>query len=180
MAEMTDKFQIKVFILYLLKNIHEPLEYKIINDMVVQDGFVSHYDFPICFGELLDAGQIIEERAGVTHHYRISDSGKEAVTSVEFNLYDSVKEKALRSAHRLLAFYKNGNRIGGEVFPQGDGYAVKCSIQDSEKTIFDIQVYLTDKDYAEKIKANFDEKAEIIYKGALALLSGDVNYIFDE
>mgnify|MGYP003538829670 CR=1 FL=1 len=49
MAEMKDRFQIKGFILYLLKNIREPLEYKIINDMVMQDGFVSGRDFPICF-----------------------------------------------------------------------------------------------------------------------------------
>ena len=67
MAEMKDRFQIKVFILYLLKNIREPLEYKIINDMVMQDGFVSGTDFPICFCELLDLGQIIEENYGIIH-----------------------------------------------------------------------------------------------------------------
>ncbi len=180
MAEMKDRFQIKVFILYLLKNIREPLEYKIINDMVMQDGFVSGRDFPICFCELLDLGQIIEERTDGKMLYRISELGAQSVSSVEFNLYDSVKEKALRSAHRLLAFYKNGNRIDSEIVPEGEGYMVKCSITDKNKTLLDLNVYLTDDKYADDMKENFMERAEVIYKGVLALLSGDVNYIFDE
>ena len=180
MAEMKDRFQIKVFILYLLKNIHEPLEYRIINDMVMQDGFVSGRDFPICFCELLDSGQIIEERHDGKMYYRISELGAQSVTSVEFNLYDSVKEKALRSAHRLLAFYKTGNRFESEIIPHGEGYMVKCYIEDKDKTLLDLNVYLTDDKYAENLKENFMERAEVIYKGVLALLSGDVNYIFDE
>ena len=51
--ELTDKFEIKIFILYLLKNIKEPLEFSTINDIVVQDGFVNYFDFAICFAELL-------------------------------------------------------------------------------------------------------------------------------
>jgi hypothetical protein len=180
MAEMKDRFQIKVFILYLLKNIREPLEYKIINDMVMQDGFVSSRDFPICFCELLDLGQIVEERIDGRMYYRISELGAQSVSSVEFNLYDSVKEKALRSAHRLLAFYKTGNMINAEITPEGEGYMVKCSITDKDKTLLDLNVYLTDDSYAEVMKENFTERAEVIYKGVLALLSGDVNYIFDE
>ena len=180
MAEMKDRFQIKVFILYLLKNIREPLEYKIINDMVMQDGFVSGRDFPICFCELLDLGQILEERIDGKMFYRISELGAQSVSSVEFNLYDSVKEKALRSAHRLLAFHKTGNRIASDIVPSGEGYMVKCSIADKEKTLLDLNIYLTDDKYAEDIKENFTERAEVIYKGVLALLSGDVNYIFDE
>ncbi len=180
MAEMKDRFQIKVFILYLLKNIREPLEYKIINDMVMQDGFVSGTDFPICFCELLDQEQIIEERIDGKMLYRISELGAQSVSSVEFNLYDSVKEKALRSAHRLLAFHKTGNRIESKIATHGEGYMVSCSIRDNEKTLLDLNVFLTDDNYADAMKENFTERAEVIYKGVLALLSGDVNYIFDE
>ena len=161
MAELRDRFQIKVFILYLLKNIREPLEYKIINDMVMQDGFVSGTDFPICFCELLDQEQIIEERIEGKMFYRISELGAQSVSSVEFNLYDSVKEKALRSAHRLLAFNKTGNRIDAQITPHGEGYMVNCSITDNEKTLLDLNVYLTDDNYAEAIKDNFIEQLTI-------------------
>ena len=43
-----------------------------------------------------------------------------------------------------------------------------------------MELYLTEERYAEKLRANFDENAENMYKGVLAMFSGDVNYIFDE
>ena len=43
-----------------------------------------------------------------------------------------------------------------------------------------LQVFLTEKYYADKLRKNFDDRAENVYKGVLSLLSGDVNYIFDE
>ena len=45
--ELTDKFEIKIFILFLLKNIKEPLEFSMINDIVIQDGYVNYFDFAI-------------------------------------------------------------------------------------------------------------------------------------
>lgn len=60
------------------------------------------------------------------------------------------------------------------------GYKLICSIEDSEKTLLHIEVFLTDAHYAEKLRVNYDERAEIIYKGVLSLLSGEVNFLFDE
>ena len=55
-----------------------------------------------------------------------------------------------------------------------------CSIADSEKTLLSVEVFLTDEDYAEKLRQNYEDRAEIIYKGVLSLLSGEVNFLFDE
>jgi hypothetical protein len=177
--ELTEKLDIKVFILFLLKNIKEPLEYSTVNDIVIQDGFVNYFDFSICFGELVECGQI-EEIPGEKSTYRISKAGEEAVANVEMRLFTSVREKALRSALRLLAFYKTGNRITSSVTEKDGGYILNCTIADSSRKLLDLNVFLTEKYYAETLKNNFDERAESIYKGVLALLSGDVNYIFDE
>jgi hypothetical protein len=177
--ELTDKLDIKVFILFLLKNIKEPLEYSTINDIVIQDGFVNYFDFSICFGELVESGQI-EEIPGEKSLYRISEVGEMAVENVEMRLFTSVREKALRSALRLLAFYKTGNRITSTVTEKDGGYVLNCVIADNNRKLLDLNVFLTEKYYAETLKHNYDERAENIYKGVLALLSGDVNYIFDE
>jgi hypothetical protein len=180
--ELTDKFEIKVFILFLLMNIKEPLEFSTINDIVIQDGFVNYFDFVTCFAELLESGQIIEQRKGEdsTARYLITPAGEEAVSNVQMKLFNTVREKALRSALRLLAFNKTGSRISSNVDELPNGYALNCKIEDKEKVIMNLQVFLTEKYYAEKLSRNFDERAENVYKGVLALLSGDVNYIFDE
>ena len=59
-TELTDPFAIKVFILYLLSNIDEPIDFETVNDIVVQDEFVNYFDFSICFAELVDVQQVIE------------------------------------------------------------------------------------------------------------------------
>ena len=178
--QMTDKNDIKVFILFLLKNIKEPLEFSTINDIVVQDGFVNYFDFSICFGELVESGSIEEIDGEKTSVYKISAMGEEAVGNVEMRLFTTVREKALRSALRLLAFYKSGNRIRSSVTETEGGYILNCVIEDNKRRLLDLSVFLTEKYYAETLRGNYDDRAENIYKGVLALLSGDVNYIFDE
>lgn len=179
--KLEDSIDVKVFILYILNNVGMPLEFNTINDMVLQDEFVRYFDFAICFSELLDNGQIVEFKESDEILYVISESGKETLESYEGSLFPIIKERALRSALRLLSFKLNGNRISSSITETGKGgYMLNCSIVDKEKTIFSVEVHLNDKQYAEKLRANFDERAEIIYRGSLSLLSGDVNFIFDD
>ena len=53
--------QAKIFILYILGNIDEPVEFTTVNDMVLQDGLVNYFDFAPAFGELLEQGQLISD-----------------------------------------------------------------------------------------------------------------------
>ncbi len=177
--KLENQVDIKVFILYLMKNIDEPLQFATVNDIVVQDEFVGYFDFAICFSELLENGQIIEVTADKEPLYIISDSGREILESYESSLLTIIKERALKSALRLLAFNRNGHRNVSSITETNDGFNLHCGIVDRDKTLLSVDMFLMEKDYAEKLKANFDERAEIIYRGALALLSGDVNFIFD-
>lgn len=178
--KLQDSIDVKVFILYLLNNVGMPLEFNTINDIVLQDEFVRYFDFAICFSELLDNGQIVEHKEGNEILYVISESGKETLESYEGSLFPIIKERALRSALRLISFKINGNRISSEIKEVENGYMLNCKIVDNQKTLFSVDVHLNDLQYAEKLRANFDERAEIIYRGSLSLLSGDVNFIFDE
>ena len=112
--------------------------------------------------------------------YYISESGREILESYESSLLPVIRERALRSALRLIAFYQTGTRSTSSISECGDGYTLKCSISNKQKTLFSVEVYLAERDYAEKLKANFDDRAEVVFRGALSLLSGDVNFIFDD
>ena len=178
--KIEDKIDIKIFILYLLNNVGEPLEFTTVNDMVLQDEFVNYFDFAFCFSELLEAGQIDEYENGETPLYFISESGKETLASYESSLLPVIRERALKSALRLIAFNRSGNRTVSSITECGDGYTLHCAIIDKKKTLFSVDLYVAEKSYAERLKANFEERAEVIYRGSLSLLSGDVNFIFDD
>ena len=176
----TEKFEIKVFILYLLKNLDEALDYDTVSEIVVQDGFVNFFDFADCFGDLVMAGQIDALYENDMAVYRISETGRETVSNVETKIYNTVREQALRSAQRLLAHRKDGRVISSEMKPCGQGYSIVCSITDKTKTLMNVELYVTEERYANQLRGNFEEKAENVYKGVMALLSGDVNYIFND
>lgn len=175
--KLSDKFEIKIFILYLLEKVDRELEFDEINDIVVIDGVVSYFDFADAFAELVDGGLIEIKPDG--KKYAITETGRSAVTELEDKLYGSIKEKALRSALRVLAFRSTGGRTSASVESNGDGYDVICSITDAKRTLFSVKVYVTEREYAERLRDDFDSDPEKIYKGVLALLSGDVNYIFE-
>ena len=178
--KIEDKIDIKIFILYLLNNVGDPLEFNTINDMVLQDEYVNYFDFAFCFSELLEAGQIDEFENGETPLYFISASGKETLASYESSLLPIIKERALKSALRLVAFNRSGSRIVTNITECGDGFTLHCALVDKTKTLFSVDLYVAEREYAEKLKANFIERAEIIFRGSLSLLSGDVNFIFDD
>lgn len=177
---LTEKFEIKVFILYLLKSLGEPLDYDTVSEIVVQDGFVNFFDFADCFADLVEAGQIEAFYEDGIMTYLISESGREAVSNVETRLYNTVREQALRSAQRLIALRKTGTRISSDMKKCGEGYTINCSITDNEKTLMNVEVYVTEERYAHQLLGNFEDRAENVYKGIMALLSGDVNYIFND
>ncbi|OGO91797.1 MAG: hypothetical protein A2Y17_13650 [Clostridiales bacterium GWF2_38_85] len=176
---LSDKTEIKTFILFLMSNIKEALDFNTLHDIVVQDGFVKYIDFLDCFAELLEAGQVDEINNDIPL-YTISDNGKIAVAELTPKLFGTIKEKALRSAMRLLAFYREGSRIFSSVNSDGEGWQFHCEMTDGKRKLLEINTYYTDYDYAQRVKSNFDENAEKIYKGTMAILSGDVNYIFDK
>lgn len=178
--KLENKIDVKIFILYLLKNVGEPLEFTTINDMVLQDEFVGYFDFALCFSELLEKGQISEYGEDKDKLYSISESGMETLESYESSLLPIIKERALRSALRLIAYTRNGSRISSTITEENNGYLLSCKIVDKEKTLFSVELHLSDRAYAEKLKANFEDRAEIIFRGSLSLLSGDVNFIFDD
>ena len=171
---------IKVFVLYLMKNVGEPLEFSTVNDIVLQDEFGGYFDFAIAFSDLLELGQIEQLEGSDPVMYVISESGKETLENYEGSLLTVIKERALRSALRLMAFNRNGSRVRSEVIEEKGGFTVRSSIIDNEKTLFGIDVFVSERSFAEKLKQNFEDRAEIMYRGALSLLSGDVNFIFDD
>lgn len=188
-----DKNEIKIFILFLLDKIGYPLDYNTIGSIVVQDGIVRFFDFADCFFQLIDAGHIREaahdgtqlhlsgtpetENADVL--YEITPTGREVAHVLGENLMVTVREQGVRSALRHLSLRKLGAVIDQTYAPLGEGYSYSCSIKDKDGEVLAVQLRLDDRRQLEKIQKNFADRPEIIYRGILALLSGDVNYIFE-
>lgn len=178
--QLFDKDDIKIFILYLLNNLDRPMEYSDINDVVVQDGVVSSIDFAECFGELLDAGNVDEIYDAGTAYYVITDKGKHIATSLQSDLRSEIKTRGLKNALRFLKYKDQGCKVETSFESRKDGrYDLICSIKDEYHLSLEIKIVAEDANQLAKMRKIFNDRPEIVYRGVVALLTGDIDYLLD-
>jgi len=96
------------------------------------------------------------------------------------DLLPSILDRSLSAALRYLSFRKRGIEVRCVVEKTEDGrFAVVCSFTENKTCIFSQRLVVDTMDRAERMKNNFYERPEAIYRGVLALMSGNVNYLFD-
>ena len=194
-APLKDKNDIKIFILYLLKNLQYPLDFNTISDIVVQDEFVNYFDFAECFAELLDLGTIAQIRVGdelvseatigkngrpekKCELYTITENGINVVEQLHSNLLNYIKEKSLKSALRMLSFKSRGSDVKCSQTVRDDGkFGLHCEIIENHVSILSVDLAVDSKQQLDKMMYNFNERPEVVYRGVVALLTGDINYL---
>ena len=175
---LRDKSDIKIFVLYLLRQINTPLDFVTLHDIVVQDEFVGQFDFMECFFELCEMGAIMKTEKDGKDCYSLTPDGENAAEALQSDLMRTIRERALRSAKRFLEYQKNGCKTESEVIDlEGGKYRLVCRCMDHDGVYMETAVVLDNRHKAELLKLNFDDRSELIYAGIMSLLSGDMNYL---
>ena len=102
---------VKIFVLYLMRNINYPLSFVTINDIVMQNDYVMYLDFAESFHEMLDAELVNEEcknEAG-DPMYTVTDKGRIVATELHSEILSSLLDKSLECALRYLDFKKRNS-----------------------------------------------------------------------
>ncbi len=195
--------EIKIFILYLLDRIDYPLDYPSIGEIMMQEGVVNFFDFAQCFFALVDAGHIreivkeaeaneCEDMNGQpmeddedyeptsTILYEVTDSGRRVARALSDSIMIAVREKSFRSAIRHISFAKQGAYVDHSYRRDGDGYQFNCSIKDRKGVVMDMTVRADSEYQLDRMIHNFSDRPEIVFRGMMAMLSGDVNYLFED
>ncbi len=179
---MTDKNEIKIFILYLMERIGYPVKFSDVCSILHQENVVSYFDGGDCFGELVDAGHVLEvakDELGESL-YVVSSTGKTIAVELSDTILPSIRESSYRSAIRHLSFQKRGARLDCYHRLQENGkYMVHCEITEFGRKVLNIDVEVDSKLEADKMLFNFRRRPEIVFRGTLALVSGETNYIFE-
>ena len=179
---MTNKDEIKIFILYLMDRIGYPVKFEDVCSILHQENVVSYFDGGDCFGELVDAKHVIEvdrddDGEGL---YVVTSTGRTIAHELSDAILDSIKESSYRSAIRHLSFQKRGAKLDCYYKLRENGkFYVHCEITEFGRLVLDVNVEVDTKIEAERMLANFRRKPEIVFRGTLALVSGETNYIFE-
>ena len=174
------KQNVKIFVLYLMENINYPLDFVTINDIVMQTDFVMYLDFAESFHEMLDGGLLAETVEEGETRYVVTEKGRYVARELKSDLLSSILDRSLARALRYLDFKKRGIVAGCKVEPTEDGrYMVTCTFTEKKTCIFSQTLTVDTQDRALRMKENFYERPEAVYRGVMALMAGNVNYLFD-
>ena len=181
-ARIRDKRNVKIFVLYLMQNINYPLDYVALNDIVMQNDYVMYLDFAESFHEMLEADLVEEACKSESGDpmYIVTDKGRIVATELHSEILTSLLDKSLECALRYLDFKKRNVKISSRIDKRSDGrYDVVCIIKENNEIIMQNTVVVDTMNRAQRMEDNFRDHPEVVYKGVMALLSGNINFIFN-
>ena len=178
-ALIRDKIKVKIFVLYLMENVKYPLDFITLNDIVMQTDYVMYLDFAEAFNEMVDGGLIEKSVEDGVDYYLVTERGRCVAEELKSDVRENLLDKALEAGLRYLSFKKRGITVRCSVEKEPDGtYKVTCSFTEKKNTIFSQTLVVDSLERARRMQENFYERPETVYKGVLALMSGNVNYLF--
>lgn len=177
-AQLRDKSNIKLLMLYLMKKVGYPLDYVTFNDICTVDGLIGSFDFTECFAELVDAGNIRESGESSDDLFILSEQGHRVVEALEDTLLRSIRENAYKSALSLLDFRKSGMRMEHSAGRTGDGKPIfTCTVTNNNGVLLSLTSALESDDELDRAVYNWTRRPESVYRAILSVLNGDADYI---
>ena len=177
------KNNVKIFVLYLMQNINYPLSFVTINDIVMQNDYIMYLDFAVAFHEMLDT-ELIEE-VGKNEKddplYAVTRRGAIVAEQLKSDLLPSILDRSLACALRYLDFKQRGIVVDCTSERLGDqSFNVTVVIRERKKVLMQTTVNVDSEYRARQMRENFRERPDVIYRGVIALLTGNVNYLFEK
>jgi hypothetical protein len=153
-----------------------------LNNIVLQNDYVVYLDFAECFNELCDRNLIeTADEVDGDQRYQVTDKGRHAARALKNDLLPDILDRSLACALRYLDFRKRGIQYDCSVEAIRDDYRYRfsCEMREQDVVIFSTVLVVDTYERAQAMKRNFFERLDAIYRGTVALLSGNVNYLFD-
>lgn len=175
------KRNVKIFVLYLMQNVHIPLDYITLGDMVMHTDYVAYLDLAEAFGEMVDDGLIeaVDKNEQGEERYVPTAKGICVAESMRRDLLPSILDESLTTALRYLDFKRRGVKVSCQIQkdPEGLGYHLRCTVTEQQQTLLDVTLWVDSELRAERMADRFRSKPESVYKGITALMSGNVDHL---
>lgn len=167
---MTEKYDIKILICYLLDAVQTPLSRDQLN-AVFQDGQVVNY-FAFCdtLTELLKSGHLRQELRDGREVLLLNPLGVETARRLDRSLPKSLRDNVLTSALQLIARLRIERDNDVSIRPVHNGYMVDCRTHDGDFDIMRLSLYAPDRAQADTIRLRFLHDPSYIYQRLIELL----------
>lgn len=166
--------EIKLLICFIMSNTRQSMSFEQLYEALSEKNLVNYFELVQAVDELCASGHIDTgaSRDGPAL-FQTTPLGIQAGEELGGSLPLSVRENALDAAGRLLARERRRAELRVETVPEGSGFRVHLSIPDDEGPLVGFDLFVPSQEQCELVRRRFLNAPRFIYKGVLALLTGD-------
>lgn len=169
---LTNEYEIKILICYLLKNVTAPLSAYQMNEIFQEYSIVNYFEFASALADLRESGHIVASAGEEgTEVFTITELGTRTADTLESSLPRAVRDKAVCGALALLAKERLNRENTVDIDRTEDGYLVTCTVSDVGSDLMQLKLFVPDELQAQAVKREFSKRPQSVYARILSLLT---------
>lgn len=168
---LKDRAEIKLLICYLLKNLDRSLTRTQINEILQDYNIANYFEINGAISELISGGQVSTQLVDGDEEITLTAKMEHHVRLIERDLPKSVREKAVKSALKILTRERIERESKVEIEALDHGYHITFTVMDMETELLKITIYVADERQIEIVKKNFYNNAVSIYSNVISSLT---------
>ena len=175
---LTTDYELKMLICYILHHIDRPMPISALIEVFVKEGIGNYFETASAASSLVKNGHIAVETSQDNQRcYVATPLGTSAAETFEKDLPLSVRDRALEAAQRYFVIQERRTQNKTDIKKVHDGYLLTLTIKDVGSDLLTLTILLPDLTSCEQIKTRFLSDPIVVYKGVVALLTGNYDSV---
>ena len=168
------QLEVKVLLCYLLSALGQPISFDQLYAALSGQGLVNYFELGHVLEKLLETGHLSQKAGAAPAMYVATALGTRTGKEFEKNLPLTVREKSLHACKLLFEQERRLSQVEITQTPrEGGGFVLELAMPDEDGQLMSVRVLAPTEKDCENLKRRFLNAPLTIYKGMLALLSGD-------
>jgi len=169
----TTQIEVKMLLCHLLSALGQPINFDRLYAALSGQGLVNYFELAYILDKLLETGHI-SHKGEPPGEYTATALGARAGKEFEKNLPLTVREKSLHACQLLLAQERRLAQVEITQTPrESGGFDLELALPSEEGQLVSVRVFAPTAQDCENLRRRFLNAPLTVYKGILALLTGD-------
>jgi hypothetical protein len=168
---LTNLQEIRILLCYMLNTVGQPVPRDAGTEIIIGGGMANYFDTEAAVEELLRGHHLTEDGDKMLS---VTATGAQIGDSLSVRIPYTLRERSVAAALKLLKRrqVEQDNKVDIRKLEEG-GYAVTCTVQDRGQDLLSVTLRVADQWQAQQIREQFYADPALIYRGNLAMLTGD-------
>lgn len=175
-GSVTTPEEVHMLICYIFREAGQPVTLDQANEVLQRQSLVNYFEFAEAAERLIRMGHL---RPAENGRYTLSPEGEKLADTFRQKLPAAVRERAQRALDDVLTLLRRQQENKVRVKKVGDGYEITLTITDIGSDLMSLTLFLPTEKECEQVRRRFLNDPALLYKGTMALLTGDMETFGD-